>query len=452
MKKLTILYYLTAWLLMIFTAGCKKLIEIEPPKHTLTEEKVFKDDSSAVAVLLNIYQASVSAQLEENITTRSSMCADEMTTTIATYFQFTGNNIEPGESGINNLWKGLYATIYRCNLLLENLDRSAAITEPTRRQLAGEARFLRALAYFYLVNQWGDVPLLLTTDVRTTSTAARTTQPVVYQQIIADLKEAQSELPTGYPGGEKIRANRHAATALLARTYLYRQQWAAAETEATKILESGLYAPLPAPNSVFVKSSREAILQWWNQTGNTGLGSFFIPLAGSVPSYQSSDTVRNSFETGDNRKTTWIGSTTVSGQPYYYPYKYRQRTAASGANGEYTVVLRAAEQYLIRAEARAQQGKTGDAVADLNVIRTRSGLPALPNTLSKEDCLAAVERERRSELSFEWGHRWLDLKRTGRINAVLGPLKPGWKPSAALFPIPQQEINRNPRLIQNDGY
>jgi hypothetical protein len=116
------------------------------------------------------------------------------------------------------------------------------------------------------------------------------------------------------------------------------------------------------------------------------------------------------------------------------------------------MVLRLAEQYLIRAEARARLGKVPESQADINAIRSRSGLS---NTTAADPAalLLAIEKERQVELFSEWGHRWLDLKRTGRADAVLGAEKPtDWQPTDALYPIPQNEILSNPLLTQNLGY
>jgi starch-binding outer membrane protein, SusD/RagB family len=124
---------------------------------------------------------------------------------------------------------------------------------------------------------------------------------------------------------------------------------------------------------------------------------------------------------------------------------------------EYYTVLRLAELYLIRAEAAARgaAGGINAAIADLNVIRTRALLPALPNTLTAEQVTAAVARERQVELFAEWGHRWLDLKRTGRAHDVLSALsaKQPWAGDyQLLYPIPPAEIRVNPRLMQNINY
>ena len=116
------------------------------------------------------------------------------------------------------------------------------------------------------------------------------------------------------------------------------------------------------------------------------------------------------------------------------------------------MVLRLAEQYLIRAEARAQQNNISGSQSDLNLIRNRAGLV---NTAAndKTALLTAIEHERQVELFTEWGHRWLDLKRTNRADAVLGPIKaPNWQPTDMLYPIPQTQIANDPNVHQNPGY
>jgi hypothetical protein len=146
----------------------------------------------------------------------------------------------------------------------------------------------------------------------------------------------------------------------------------------------------------------------------------------------------------------WLKANVISGQSFYYPFKYKVRSGTPVT--EYLVVLRLAEQYLIRAEARVQQDKLQAAKDDLNEIRKRAGVPNT-TAATKQEILTALEHERQTEFFAEWGHRWLDLKRTERANAVLGVLKvPNWQATDVLYPIPLQEIQRNPALVQNEGY
>jgi len=133
--------------------------------------------------------------------------------------------------------------------------------------------------------------------------------------------------------------------------------------------------------------------------------------------------------------------------------KYKQKSTNMGPMlAEDDVVMRLAEQYLIRAEANAALGKTSESAADLNVLRRRAGLRDLPSDMTKEQLVLQVEKERRAELFVE-GHRWFDIVRTGRANAVFGAAKPAtWKPHAVLLPIPQAEMDLNQNLVQNPGY
>jgi hypothetical protein len=187
---------------------------------------------------------------------------------------------------------------------------------------------------------------------------------------------------------------------------------------------------------------------------------FVIPTTGlsdPYPVYLSKNLL-DSFETGDLRRTDWIGKYTdpiVSPNvDYFYAYKYKSATLNNPVT-EYAVVLRLAEQYLIRAEARAQQNNVSGAEDDLNTIRTRAGLP---NTTAydKDTLLADILHERQVELFTEWGHRWFDLKRTGKVNALMSivtPQKGGtWNQNWQLYPVPQLELDRAPNLTQNTGY
>ena len=111
---------------------------------------------------------------------------------------------------------------------------------------------------------------------------------------------------------------------------------------------------------------------------------------------------------------------------------------------------------MIRAEARAELGDVNNALTDINIIRNRAGLSILPNNLSKDSVLSAIMHERQVELFSEWGHRWFDLRRSGKLDIVMNTVarlkNTTWNPFAGLFPIPSSEIIKNPGLTQNPGY
>jgi hypothetical protein len=339
--------------------------------------------------------------------------------------------------------------IKNANYAISGLSRSTTLTPLVKDQLLGEAKFHRAFIYFYLVNLYGDVPMPLTDDAIAAASMARTPAGQVWAQIIADLTEAQALLPTAYQGTFRARVNKWAAASLLARVHLYRKDYAKAEALATQVIASGTYSLQP-PASTFVNTSNEIIWQIANTTGVSTFGANYLAATGSIPTYTLYDTLYRSFEAGDLRKTNWTGTTTVGTTTYYFVNKYKVRT---GTGNEYNVVLRLAELYLIRAEARAQQSNLSGAKDDVDAIRTRAGFGGLSSSLTQAQMLLAIEQERKVELFGEWGHRWLDLKRTSRADAVIGGQKPTtWQPTDVLYPIPDQQRQLNANLTQNQGY
>jgi starch-binding outer membrane protein, SusD/RagB family len=460
MKKIThIKKALALFAIIAAVSGCRKLIEVDSPQNQLTTDKVFSDTTSAVAALGNIY-----AQLDKTFEVNYSKYLDSYTDDLD-YTGSTTQNLEFYSSTVAvtnaqdlTLWQNLYFIIYQCNDLIAQLPVSGKIPAANISQLTNEARFLRAYAYFYLVNLYGNVPLLLTTDVNANAKAKQSSAAAIYQQVISDLSDAEKGLPVAYQGSGRVRANKWAAAALLARVYLYQGNWTVAESEATEVINSGLYTPLGQLSGVFLAGSREAILQVWNQDGFVSSATDLIPSsATSLPDYPVTSALLSAFESGDHRKNSWTGESTVTDgvntSVYYYFNKYKNRDAG-GSDPEYLMVLRAGEQYLIRAEARAEQGKatgSGGAAADLDVIRNRAGL-ANTTAGNESTLLAAIAQEWRSEFFGEWGNRFLALKRTGRLNTVMSAYRASWRPAAAQLPIPQNELTYDPFLTQNTGY
>jgi hypothetical protein len=344
--------------------------------------------------------------------------------------------------------------IHIANTLLMELDASKAVSDNTKAQLSGEAKFFRALVYFYLVNLYGGVPLVTTADYTTSAGLPRATVTQIYQQILTDLHDAQRLLSMNYPAttlfpNDRTRPNRAAATALLARVYLYSGQPAQADSAASAVIANPMYRLETSLDSVFLSGSREAIwqLQPVNADVTTAEAGAFIPTQPGAPSfYTAANFLLGAFEPGDQRRVHWLARA-VNGK--FYPFKYKRTAMDSSFGKEYDMVLRLGEVYLIRAEARVLEGDNADAAADLDTIRSRAGLPAVGSSV---DLPSAILHERQVELMVEWGHRWLDLKRTGQADAILGTEKRGWKSTAALYPLPANELINNPSLIQNAGY
>lgn len=441
---------------LLSTSACEQYIDVAPSPTLVATDKVYSGDGAANSTLTAIYaQMNVSnAAFLGNglVTMMAGMSADELLYFQSTTLQpFMTNQLMSSTAQVSSLWSSGYQYLYYANAAIEGLTASTAVTASVKNQLLGEAKVVRAFNLFYLTNLYGDVPLVTSTNYQVNATLPRTPQATVYQSIIQDLTQAEAQLPATYATtGEKTRPNKWTATALLARTYLYTQDWANAEAKATSLISNGGYTLVSDPNNVFLKNSDEAIWQLAPvvQNSNTFLGNVSIPS--NIPLYYFTDDVPSAFEASDKRLTAWVKSYAYQGKTYNYPFKYKVKSNTTVT--EYLMMFRLAEQYLIRAEARAQQGNIAGAVADLNVLRSRAGLAALPTTLDKAALLLAIEQERRVELIAEWGHRWFDLKRTNRADAVLGAKKSTWKSTAALYPIPQSEGFANPNLTQNPGY
>jgi hypothetical protein len=491
-----ILFYIALTFLMI-SISCKKFIEVDPPVDRITDQNVFDNDFTAIAAVTGIYaNISASSLNTVNLLTISKfagLSSDELSPWTgapngekAYYKNMLASSVGGSGNFGGELWNVCYAFIFDCNQIIEGLSRKNDLTSTIREQLLGEAMFLRSFLYFYLVNFYGDVPLVTGIDPEVNRLVVRTAKSKVYDFIIADLRASKGLLSKSYLDhslkpydafSERVRPTSWAASALLARVYLYTSDFLRAQEEATEIINASSIFDLSGVqlDEVFLKNSTEAI--WQLQPVINGWNTQFARLFNLSASPVGFTATKNvfinpslyeAFEKGDYRQTNW----TKKYNAYYFSFKYKANRDATiipsdpGPITEYHMVFRLAEVYLIRAEARARTGNITEAVADLNIIRTRARavptvdvpnpLPDLPSSLSEAECLDAILKERRVELFMEWGHRWLDLKRTNTIDSVMGivTLQKGstWESSDQLYPLPIEDIIRNPNLVQNTGY
>jgi hypothetical protein len=446
--------------LSIFCFSCRKFLEIPAPKNQLVNSTVFTDSAGATSAVTGIY---INMMRTFSLNTGSGgltlypgLSADELypTHNVAEENDFYQNEIA-ANNGLNSssLWGKAYTILYDANACLEGLKGSNIPVE-AKNQLMGEVQFTRGFILFNLTNLYGAIPLVLTTDYHKNQILPRSSSDTVYAQIISDLKDAQSLLSANYPTAGRFRPNRFTASALLAKVYLYQKNWGEAEKNATQVIDAGLYSLETDLNNVFLSGSKETI---WALSPvipgfETWEGYFFVPgTSHSMPSYIITETLLNTFENGDERRQKWLLKVTLAGNDYYYPYKYKLGYDGLSIPVEAYVVFRLSEQYLIRAEARAQEGNLSGAITDLNLIRNRAGLQNTAST-DQASLLSAIQHERQVELFCEWGNRWFDLKRTGKATGVLSFIKPGWQADDTLYPIPQTELNSNPFLTQNPGY
>lgn len=456
-------YRIYSWGIWCLAAGllsCNKLLDIPShPDDKLSADRVYSDSVNVMGALVGLYAnfkvgGSGGAIFGSDLTFYAGMSADEVFYPSSTQLNdFTTNELQVDNGEVNTLWSSCYTGIYQANAFLEGVTDNKNISLALQQQVRGEALVTRALYYFQLVNLYGAVPYVTTTDFKVNAALPRSSTDSIYNLIQSDLTTAMTLLTTKYPSAGRARPNIQVARALLAKVYLYRRQWQQASDQANQLITDGSYQ-LTDLDKIFYDGSTEAIWQvpsvaTYGQVAETG---YFIPYSpGYLPSFVLADPLVNAFEAGDNRKATWIRTTVVNNVTYYYPVKYRNKDLTATPK-ESLMFFRLGEQYLIRAEASAQLDLLDSARADINRIRHRAGLGNTP-AVSKDDVLLAIEHERQTELFCELGQRWYDLKRTGRATAVLGALRPAtWQATDALYPVPLAQRQSNPFLTQNLGY
>ncbi|MNK20350.1 SusD family protein [compost metagenome] len=471
MKTISKVYILMTGLLVVVTSftSCKKMIEIPNPPSAITQEVQFADSLTTLSAVTGVYalnsNGSGFAYSNVAFTAFPGLSADELTyVPVNDYQQFYNYSLTPLNSGAAILWGNIYQSIYQVNAVLGGITNNSNLSASFQNQITGEMEVLRALYYFSLVNFFGDVPLVTTTDYNTTSRLPRSPVAAVYSQIMSDLADARKKLTISYPSAGRARPNLYTAIALQAKVNLYLGNWQSAYNGADSVIRMGGYNLVQTGlTKVFLNGSTEAI---WQIPGAQAFSNgvpdavAFVPASvNSFPNYIITPFLLGAFEATDQRLVNWTGSKVrvVNGvnQTQYYPYKYKNRLSTV-APAEDQMVLRLAEMYLIRAEAAAHLGgaiNLGKALADVNIIRLRAGLlGSTADVTSQAAVLNAIMKERQTELFCEWANRWYDLKRTGTAAAVLGAIKTGYIPDAALYPVPQAQRDLNNQLSQNLGY
>lgn len=386
----------------------------------------------------------------------------------------------PANGFLNALWSTCFSTVSRSNNVLVRIDQ-VDLDESLYRQFKGEALFLRAYSYFYLVRIFGDVPIVEVSfrspNEIMSFDMSRKPASEIYDLIIQDLTEA-ADLLEGVEGLGKSRASTGAANTLLGKVYLTLEQFDMAESILKEVIDSNTYALDPDYGKLFTNDNDElpeSIFEIKYMSGNVGEGnsfsSIFTParfdmaifpnnMQGSGRILPTTD-MANAYEPGDLRRALSIGDSVLLVTDEYereiYGLKFVDFTnGIVGDGGINFTALRYADILLMYAEAMNENGKTEEAHAYINQVRNRAGLPDLGG-LSQPKFALALERERRVEFFLE-GHRWFDLVRTGRAQVALNQYfqEQGLNFSVAdhelIMPIPLREIDIDPNLEQNPGY
>lgn len=439
--------------------ACDSFTEVEAPNNQILAVDVFTTKSGAESALADIY-----ARIrEEGVVTGNTVggtvimaaYSDDLIFfgTNTTLQQFSNHTLIPSNTSINTIWRTTYAHIYAINAFKEGVVNSVNIADEDKNRFLGEALFLRAFLHFYLVNCYGQIPYCISTDYTVNQNISKKSETEIYNLILQDLSEAKDLIPNNYPTSERVRPNKAVVNSFLARVYLYKQDWQNAKEYATTVIENQLYSWQEDINLEFLRNNPSII--WSLHPGIAGLNTrdarSFVFASGPPSRPTLAPNLYNAFEANDLRKTSWIRTIQGSGGPWYHANKYKKITN-TGVSEEYTIIFRLAEMYLIRAECNAMLNDFEGAKEDLNKIRSRAGLTNT-EAITQQDVLQAILNERRFEFFTEQSHRFFDLKRTGKANEVLSVVKPNWRATNSVFPLPENELLLNQNLLpQNPGY
>ena len=429
-------------------SSCSKLLERSPNDALATKDAII-DAGTARAAIIGAYDRLQSYQTSD-FPTLGTITADNVifNGTLSQYLQLDQNAVPPDNVITVSAYQSIYRLINSANSVIAYVPRVSdpALSTTEKNSIIGEAYFLRALGYFDLGRGWGGVQLLLgpTTDLGVIKGVKRSTIEQTYDQVLADLTEAEKLLTDD--ANTRSRAQKSAVYALRARLHLYRKQWASAEEYATKVIQNSKYELVKPYKNFFATpfQTKESVLELkYSANDRNSYWNLWYPSSlGGQYTLKPSETIiskLNNPSIGGSRKALLAGSgNSVYGVLYN----------TQGQNTDPAYLIRIAELYLIRAEARAQQNQLTLALDDLNTIKNRADVASVSIT-DKTLLLNAIDEERNVEFAFE-AHRWFDLVRTEKAGTVLGVTnKNFW-----LFPLPYQDVLSDPALEgkNNPGY
>ena len=486
MKKI----YITIFVLLGTFSACDDELELKP-QQDIDSEEAFKNEATTTGMLIGAYNVmqdlhvfgSQPQIIEDYVADNVNFVGSFNTLQQVNNFAVASDN-----GSIAEIWEDSYEAILQANLIIANVAGvdDDNFSEAERNKIIGEARFVRAICYFQLCNffaqpfqfQNGEnlaIPLITEPFTGEVLQPKRATVNQIHGQIEADLEEARNLLAED--GYELGRATWGAATALLSRLNLYRENWQLAADFAEEVMNGGVYSMAP-DYEFYNEDNRELIFALQNitvdfrdqdDTGDVGGGSWDDYYEGVDRSgrgdapFSRNLTIAFESEPGDKRYELRATGQTFSGPIDTFTTKYDNGLT----NESDPALIRFTEMMLNRAEAIAQmEGINLESLNEINKIRERAGLPMriLSDFADKEAFLEGIATERRKELCFE-GHRRMDLLRTRKPLRTLAsiPASITGDPTPflnvtvgndrAIFPIPLRELEVNPELLpQNPGY
>jgi hypothetical protein len=438
------------------------------PQAQISTSRAFADENAANGAVNGMYNL-VQSVYDWRVQCISDLASD-ITQSIDTWDAFINIDeyrLTQDNSEIEDLYTVLYRTIDLANNIITQVP---GLNLPQERadDLTGQAYFVRGLMYFELARFWGGIPVgygelgvVIRTDpsrkVDAGSYGSRASLPDTYAQVRADLEQALALLPETRATAAQFRGRAVKATAraLLSRLHLYLGQYGQVEQYATAVISDSRYELVKPYEAIFrTKNSNESVFEvQFGINDISGLRNWYYPApAGGRGGLALHDAFYRELTANPDDQRAKLTAYSENAR-VYYPTKYN-----TAGNSDNTHVIRLAEVYLNRAEARARLDNLPGAQEDLNAVRNRA---ELPNTTAatREALLEAILQERKLEF-FQEGHRWFDLVRTGQAVSTLvnltrskgsRPVSLG-DPARQVLPFPTSEVLANPNLEQNQAY
>lgn len=458
--KLRYLKTAIAVILLMQVTACTDILD-KDPVSSFSASGFYKTTADAQAGVYGIYDAAQSV-FRLNFCYWGEGRADNVQTAQ------TGESLALLSNNLNNTassadWTALYTMVSRANYAIKYIPTVYEDDNATGRQLIGQARALRALAYFYLVRVWGDVPFITEpyTSMEQDIFIGKTDKEIILDQVEEDLEYAVENCIEKYnSNNDRIMFTKGAANGLLTHVYMWRHKYPEAVATSSLIMSNTLYGLVPIADwgKMFSNSySKESIFEvGYNDTETNGLRTLYA--VGSYAIYTPSNKWKASIEEGDLRED-FVYDMIPADPKAIWKYLGRGVSDEISTPAKQNIILiRLADIMLLRAEALNRIGGTAnkaEALSLLNTIRTRAGLPAFATEAEAiamyGDLESAILHERSVELCFE-GHRWFDLVRTGKAISTMGPLNGLSSEANLVWPIHQNSLNKNPNLLQNSFY
>lgn len=453
---------LTIFLSLFLTYSCVDDILDKDPVSSFSAEGFYKTASDAQAGVYGIYDAAQSV-FKINFAYWGEGRADNVQTA-QTGEGLTLIQNTLSESASSADWTALYTMISRANYAIKYIPNVYAEGDVTGNQLIGQAKALRALAYFYLVRVWGDVPLVTEpyTSIAQDIFISKTDKETVLNQIEEDLTFAAANCVTKFnSNNDRIMFNQGSANALLTQVYMWRKKYTEAIATSALVMGNSLYslvATMADWGAIFTTGySKESIFEvGYSDTETNSLRTLYA--IGSYAIFTPSTKFKASYETGDGR-IDYVYNTTLADPKAIWKYLGKGVSdEVSTASKQDIVLIRLADIMLLRAEALNKVGGTAnkaEALSLLNTIRSRAGLTTFATEAAAiakyGDLEMAILHERSIELCFE-GHRWFDLVRTGKAISTMNPINGLSNEANLVWPIYVGVLNKNPNMEQNAYY